>query len=184
MDQKRNEPDEGADGDLVSDPISSTDVPQLRNIELLFFAYRDFTADPDRILQRFGFGRAHHRALYFVNRNPGMTVADLLGILGITKQSLSRVLRQLIEAGHIRQVEGQSDRRQRLLFPTRAGRKLILELSWPQSRRIDAALRESGLESDALIAKFMRAMMNPRGRGTSPSPESELHAADLPGDLE
>jgi DNA-binding MarR family transcriptional regulator len=185
MDHKLNdETGEGAEGDLVAEPISSTDVPQLRNIELLFFAYRDFTADPDRILQRFGFGRAHHRALYFVNRNPGMTVAELLNILGITKQSLSRVLRQLIEAGHIRQVEGQSDRRQRLLFPTRAGRKLILELSRPQSRRIDAALRESGLENDALIARFMRAMMNPRGAGASPASDSELHSADLPGDLE
>jgi DNA-binding MarR family transcriptional regulator len=183
MDHKRNEPGADAEGEIVAEPISSTDIPQLRNIELLFFAYRDFTADPDRILQRFGFGRAHHRALYFVNRNPGMTVAELLSILGITKQSLSRVLRQLIDSGHIRQVEGQSDRRQRLLFPTQAGRKLILELSWPQSRRIDAALKESGLDNDALIARFMRAMMNPRGRGASTAPDNQLHSADLQGDL-
>lgn len=183
MDHKLNEPGADAESDIVVEPISSTDIPQLRNIELLFFAYRDFTADPDRILQRFGFGRAHHRALYFVNRNPGMTVAELLSILGITKQSLSRVLRQLIDSGHIRQVEGQSDRRQRLLFPTHAGRKLILELSWPQSRRIDTALKESGLDNDALIARFMRAMMNPRGRGASAAPESQLHSADLQGDL-
>jgi DNA-binding MarR family transcriptional regulator len=148
--------------ELVLEPISPAEIPQLANIELLFFAYRDFTADPDRILHGFGFGRAHHRALYFVNRQPGMTVAELLTILGITKQSLSRVLRQLIESGHIRQVEGRSDRRQRLLFPTRAGRELILELSWPQSRRIDKALRNSGLGDDLIISRFMREMLNPK----------------------
>ena len=152
---------------LVMEPISPQEIPQLANIELLFFAYRDFTADPDRILNGFGFGRAHHRALYFVNRKPGMTVAELLTILGITKQSLSRVLRQLIESGHIRQVEGQSDRRQRLLFPTRAGRELILELSRPQSRRIDTALKNSGLEDDLIISRFMREMINPREGGAS-----------------
>jgi DNA-binding MarR family transcriptional regulator len=159
----------GASGQdqIVMEPISPAEIPQLANIELLFFAYRDFTADPDRILNGFGFGRAHHRALYFVNRNPGMTVAELLTILGITKQSLSRVLRQLIEAGHIRQVEGQSDRRQRLLFPTRAGRELILELSRPQSRRIDTALKNSGLEDDLIISRFMREMINPRKGGAS-----------------
>jgi DNA-binding MarR family transcriptional regulator len=91
-----------------------------------------------------------------------MTVAELLSILGITKQSLSRVLRQLIDSGHIRQVEGQSDRRQRLLFPTRAGRELILELSRPQSRRIDKALRNSGLSDDLIISRFMREMINPK----------------------
>lgn len=153
----------GANSDeLVMDPISAEEIPQLANIELLFFAYRDFTADPDRILHGFGFGRAHHRALYFVNRRPGMTVAELLTILGITKQSLSRVLRQLIESGHIRQVEGQFDRRQRLLFPTRAGRELILELSRPQSRRIAKALKNSGLGDDLIISRFMREMINPK----------------------
>lgn len=147
---------------IVTEPVSAAEIPQLSNIELLFFAYRDFTADPDRILQRFGFGRAHHRALYFVNRQPGLTVAELISILGITKQSLSRVLRQLIESGHIRQVEGPSDRRQRLLFPTPAGRELILELSAPQSRRIDEALRHSDAEEKQAVTRFMRAMMNRR----------------------
>ncbi len=147
--------------EIIDEPITDRDIPQIANIELFFFAYRDFTADPDRILQNLGYGRAHHRALYFVNRKPGMTVADLLGILGITKQSLSRVLRQLIDSRHIAQVEGQSDRRQRLLYPTPAGRELILELSWPQSRRIDAALKSSGFQNDATISDFMRAMVNP-----------------------
>lgn len=155
----------GMPDDLVPEPISETDIPQIGNIELLFFAYRDFTADADRILARFGFGRAHHRALYFVNRRPGMTVADLIAILGITKQSLSRVLRQLIASGHICQVEGRSDRRQRLLFPTRAGRELILELSMPQSRRIDAALKNTDLTDKAVISQFMAAMMNPAEGG-------------------
>lgn len=164
-DMKRN------DGGIVTEPISAAEIPQISNIELLFFAYRDFTADPDRILQRFGFGRAHHRALYFVSRNPGMTVAELISILGITKQSLSRVLRQLIDSGHIRQVEGPADRRQRLLYPTPAGRELILELSAPQSRRIDAALKEAGAADEEAIARFMRAMMNRKPQGAS-APEA------------
>ncbi|MFZ1813620.1 MAG: MarR family transcriptional regulator [Rhizobiaceae bacterium] len=149
---------------IVREPITSSDIPQIGNIERLFFAYRDFTADADRILSRFSFGRAHHRALYFVNRKPGMTVAELISILSITKQSLSRVLRQLIDSGHIVQVAGQEDRRQRQLFPTRAGRTLVLELSQPQSRRIDHALKESGLDDDELIAAFMRHMINPAER--------------------
>lgn len=158
------EADASANSGIVVEPITDADIPQISNIELMFFAYRDFTADADRILARLGFGRAHHRALYFVNRKPGMTVADLISILAITKQSLSRVLRQLIEAGHIRQLEGQEDRRQRRLFPTRSGRELILELSWPQSRRIDAALREGGQGDDAMVADFMRNMINPQER--------------------
>lgn len=149
---------------VVSEPITDADIPQIDKIELLFFAYRAFTADPDRILARFNFGRAHHRALYFVNRRPGMTVAELINILGITKQSLSRVLRQLIESGHIRQIAGQSDRRQRRLFPTEAGRDLVLELSRPQSRRIDAAIRDCGLADDRAISCFMEAMMSAQER--------------------
>ena len=156
--------DADATSQIVVEPISAAEIPQITNIELIFFAYRDFTADADRILSRFGFGRAHHRALYFVNRKPGMTVADLISILAITKQSLSRVLRQLIDAGHIRQIEGSKDRRQRRLFPTQSGRELVLALSWPQSRRIDAALRDSGLNADTLVADFMKSMINPQER--------------------
>ncbi|MCB1448757.1 MAG: MarR family transcriptional regulator [Nitratireductor sp.] len=156
--------DADATSQIVVEPITESEIPQIANIELIFFAYRDFTADADRILSRFGFGRAHHRALYFVNRKPGMTVADLISILAITKQSLSRVLRQLIDAGHIRQIEGREDRRQRRLFPTQSGRELVLELSRPQSRRIDAAMRESGLSADTLVADFMKNMINPQER--------------------
>jgi DNA-binding MarR family transcriptional regulator len=166
----------GARSGIVAEPITERDIPRICDIEQFFFAYRDFTADPDRLLQGLGFGRAHHRALYFVNRQPGMTVADLLGILGITKQSLSRVLRQLIDAGHIVQVEGHNDRRQRLLFPTGKGRELILDLSRPQSRRIDAALKACGLADDAVISKFMRAMTNagPKGRHGGPARDERM----------
>ncbi len=133
-------------------------------IELLFFAYRDFTSDPDAILADFGFGRAHHRVLHFVNRNPGLTVADLLSILKITKQSLGRVLRQLVDSGFVEQRAGPVDRRQRLLFPTDRGRDLARQLSEPQSRRIARALQ--GLEPTArrTVARFLYAMIDPDDR--------------------
>ncbi|MEM8650092.1 MAG: MarR family transcriptional regulator [Pseudomonadota bacterium] len=144
--------------EIITQAISSEDVPQLENIELLFFAYRDFVADPDRILRQYGFGRAHHRALFFVNRRPGLTVAELLDILKITKQSLARVLKQLIEAGHIVQSEGKFDRRKRMLFPTRQGRNLILELSQPQSRRINSAFDQIDPELREAVSDFLRSV--------------------------
>ena len=129
-------------------------------IELLFFAYRDFTSDPDQILADYGFGRAHHRVLHFVNRIPGLTVAELLDVLKITKQSLARVLKQLIDTGHIVQVQGPRDRRQRELYPTAKGRTLALA----QSRRIRRALEESGSAERAAIEQFLKAMVNPELR--------------------
>src|SRR6195256_5842234 len=113
-------------------------------IELLFFAYRDFIGDPDDVLAKFGFGRAHHRVLHFVNRNPGMKVAELLDILKITKQSLGRVLKQLIDQGYVEQKEGESDRRQRLLYATQKGAELALRLAQLQTTRIGHALAELG----------------------------------------
>src|SRR6201997_3852660 len=98
-------------------------------IELLFFAYRDFVGDPDEVLAKLGFGRAHHRVLHFVNRNPGMKVADLLDVLKITKQSLGRVLKTLIDEGYVIQKEGAQDRRQRLLYATPKGEMLSLKLA-------------------------------------------------------
>ena len=145
-------------------PLGSDDISEIELIELLFFAYRDFVGDADRILEAQGFGRAHHRVLYFVNRKPSMTVAELLDLLAITKQSLARVLKQLIESGYIVQKTGNEDRRQRLLFPTPAGRKLILELSSPQSRRIRAALNAVDTVSREEIAAFLSAMRNPASR--------------------
>lgn len=133
-------------------------------IELFFFAYRDFTSDPDEILEDYGFGRAHHRVLHFVNRRPGLTVAELLDVLKITKQSLARVLKQLIETDHIVQVQGPRDRRQRELYPTARGRKLALALARPQSRRIREALQGFGTADRAAIERFLKAMVNPELR--------------------
>src|SRR5262245_55558446 len=105
-------------------------------IELLFFAYRDFVGDPDDVLAKFGFGRAHHRVLHFVNRHPGMKVADLLDILRVTKQSLGRVLKQLVDEGYVVQKEGANDRRQRLLYATSKGEALAMKLAGLQTERI------------------------------------------------
>lgn len=115
-----------------------------QGIELLFFAYRDFTAEPDAILEEYGFGRAHHRVVHFVGRHPQMTVGDLLGILRITKQSLNRVLGQLVRQGFIAQQRGAQDRRQRLLELTDKGHELERRLSEPQRARVAAAYRRAG----------------------------------------
>ncbi|QPC88416.1 MarR family transcriptional regulator [Mesorhizobium sp. NBSH29] len=133
-------------------------------IELVFFAYRDFTSDPDQILADYGFGRAHHRILHFVNRMPGLTVAELLDVLKITKQSLARVLKQLIDTGHVIQVQGSRDRRQRELYPTTKGRTLALDLARPQSRRIREALKEAGPNDRDAVERFLKAMVNPELR--------------------
>src|SRR3954447_7592978 len=121
--------------------LTGADRREIRFIELLFFAYRDFISDPDAVLVAYGFGRAHHRVIHFVNRQPGVRVADLLDILKITKQSLGRVLKQLVDTGFIEQRPGAQDRRQRLLYPTEAGRALALRLLNPQERRIGVALK-------------------------------------------
>src|SRR5205807_7155495 len=113
-------------------------------IGLLFFAYRDFIGDPDDVLSKLGFGRAHHRVLHFVNRNPGMKVAELLDILKITKQSLGRVLKQLIDQGYVVQKEGANDRRQRLLYVTTKGETLAMKLAGLQTARITRALSQLG----------------------------------------
>ena len=134
-------------------------------IELLFFAYRDFVAEPDRILTRYGFGRAHHRVLHFVNRNPGLTIAALLEILQITKQSLSRVLKDLIEGGFIEQRAGSEDRRQRLLFVTRLGATLAGEMAQRQSDRIGRALESAGPRGREVAERFLAALIDAQQRG-------------------
>jgi DNA-binding MarR family transcriptional regulator len=140
------------------------DPPLYDIIELLFFAYRDFVGDPDRILERYGFGRAHHRVLHFVDRNPGLTIAALLDILKITKQSLNRVLKELLEQGYVEQRAGQSDRRQRLLFPTERGQTLAHELASLQTKRIARALEESGVGAGEGARRFLEAMIEPGAR--------------------
>jgi DNA-binding MarR family transcriptional regulator len=129
-------------------------------IELLFFAYRDFVSDPDDVLAKFNFGRAHHRVLHFVNRHPGMKVADLLDVLKITKQSLGRVLKQLLDEGYIIQKTGNNDRRQRLLYATPKGEALVAKLAGLQTDRITRALRDINPEGVAAISQFLRAMID------------------------
>ena len=152
---------------LVKQGLETNGELDFRIIELFFFAYREFTADADLVLERYGFGRAHHRVLHFVNRAPGMTIADLLDLLQITKQSLSRVLRQLIEGGFIQQIPGDEDRRQRLLFPTSLGRDLTLELSRAQAARIEAALATAGSIDPRPIIAFLKEMAGDRGTTTA-----------------
>src|SRR5580704_15500490 len=129
-------------------------------VELLFFAYRDFVSDADEVLDRFGFGRAHHRVLHFVNRNPGMKVAELLDILKITKQSLGRVLKQLIDQGYVVQKEGANDRRQRLLYVTPKGEGLAMKLVGLQTDRVTRALAELGPNAHDAACRFLVAMID------------------------
>ncbi|MEX0752482.1 MAG: MarR family transcriptional regulator [Xanthobacteraceae bacterium] len=132
-------------------------------IELLFFAYRDFVSDPDEVLKKLGFGRAHHRVLHFVNRNPAMKVANLLDILKITKQSLGRVLKQLIDQGYIVQKEGENDRRQRLLYATPKGEALALKLAGLQTQRILRAFEGLGPGAHEAARQFLIAMLDAEG---------------------
>jgi len=129
-------------------------------IELLFFAYRDFVSAPDAILAKENFGRAHHRVLHFVTRHPGLSVAELLVILKITKQSLARVLRELIEKRYIEQRETARDRRKRLLFATTTGRTLALELANLQSQRINSALKDMPPEAGLAARQFLFSMID------------------------
>lgn len=129
-------------------------------VELFFFAYRDFTCDPDAVLEEYGFGRAHHRVLHFVRRNPGLRVAHLLEILKITKQSLARVLKQLVDEGFVVQRAGAADRRERLLYVTAKGGRLAEKLTTLQVDRVAEALRVAGPGADAATRRFLFAMIS------------------------
>jgi DNA-binding MarR family transcriptional regulator len=133
-------------------------------IELMFFAYRDFVSDPDTVLEQLGFGRAHHRVVHFVGRDPGMTVARLLDILRITKQSLGRVLKDLIDKGYVFQKEGETDRRQRLLHLTEAGEKLRQRLMAPQMSRIRRAVMETSGNGHASMHDILYHLVSPENR--------------------
>ena len=137
-----------------------TDDQLRKGIEAMFFAYRGFTADPDRILTDRGYGRAHHRAIHFVNRTPGTTVNNLLSILGVTKQSLNRVLRTLIEDGLVRSEIGTRDKRERHLYLTEAGRELESDLSNAQRNRMRSAFRQAGPEAVQGFRQVLEAMMD------------------------
>lgn len=163
-----SEKDDGpADSGLAPEGVSNDLV------ELLFFAYRDFVGDPDRMLAEYGFGRAHHRVLHFVYHYPGLTIAELLDILRITKQSLNRVLKDLIEQGHIVQKTGRSDRRQRLLYCSETGATLTAELTRVQVRRVARAIADPVADEPkgardtndfAAAQGFLMAMIEPEER--------------------
>ena len=140
-------------------PVAGPPLDLVACVELFFFAYRDFTCDPDVILDQYGFGRAHHRVLHFVRRNPGLKVAELLDILKITKQSLARVLKQLIDEGFVIQRAGDEDRRERRLFVSAKGARLTDKLTEIQVKRIETALRKAGPGSESLAQKFLFAMI-------------------------
>jgi DNA-binding MarR family transcriptional regulator len=145
-----------------ADHVAASGSGELRwdIIELLFFAYRDFVGDADHELEAFGFGRAHHRVLHFVHRYPGLKVADLLDVLRITKQSLGRVLKQLLDEGYIVQRTGNNDRRQRLLFAAAKGEALVAKLAGLQTDRITHALAEINPAGADTVRQFLRAMID------------------------
>jgi DNA-binding MarR family transcriptional regulator len=141
-----------------------TDDQLRQGIELMFFAYQAFTSDADRILEDQGLGRAHHRALHFVSRWPGLTVAQLIDILGVTKQSLNRVLRQLVDEGLVESRVGETDRRQRNLYLTEKGAALERRLSEAQRDRVRRAWRDAGSDAVAGFRKVLEGMMDPEKR--------------------
>ena len=145
-------------------PSRAEPEPLFDLIELLFFAYRDFVGDADRLLETYGFGRAHHRVLHFVTRRPGLAIAELLDILKITKQSLNRVLKELLDKGYVEARAGMNDRRQRQLFPTQTGTTLALDIARLQSqqfRRVFSASPENA-RRDAIA--FLLSMIDPPER--------------------
>ena len=146
-------------------------------MELLFFAYRDFTGDPDRLLGKYGYGRAHHRVIYFVGRHPGITVSELLAILRITKQSLSRVLGQVLHKGLVEQRPGATDRRRRHLHLTEAGRALEQELSTMQMRRVSRAFAEAGVDALDGFRRLMLGIISEDDRARFTAPRRPAAAA-------
>lgn len=144
--------------------ISLREENMLTLIELFFFAYRDFTEEGDEILDTFGFGRAHHRVIHFVHHYPGQRVADLLGILKITKQSLARVLKQLVEQDFICQKEGSKDRRERLLYTTQKGNKLAEQLANPQIERFEKTMTSFSKQEQQTIEEFLFTLIRKNNR--------------------
>lgn len=141
-----------------------TDEQLRQGIELMFFAYRDFTGDPDQVLADRGYGRAHHRAIHFIKRRPGISIAGLLDILQVTKQSLNRVLRQLVDDGLVTSSMGEVDRRQRLLHLSPAGEELERTLSDPQRARLRKAYAEVGADAVAGFRRVLEQMINDEQR--------------------
>ena len=132
-------------------------------IELFFFSYRDFTSGPDKILEKLKFGRAHHRAIYFVGKKNNITIKELLIVLKITKQSLSRVLNQLVEEGYII-VSSGLDKRTKSLSLTEKGKKLELELSTIQIKKIKKVLNNFSEENINGFKKILYEMIDINNR--------------------
>lgn len=153
-----------ATGQQAQDAALTDGAVPYELIELFFFAYRDFVSDPDRILTELAFGRAHHRVLHFVDRNPGLTIAELLDILKITKQSLNRVLKELVEKEFIEVRTGHADRRQRHLHATQAGHSLATRLASVQGQRIHAALAGLAAPAQGAVDAYLTAMIDPQER--------------------
>lgn len=147
-----------------ANPLFLRDADLREALELLFFGYRDFTAEADAILAEYGFGRAHHRVIYFVGANPGLSVSELLGILQVTKQSLSRVLGQLVDEGFVEQRMDADDRRRRLLYLTAKGRALESELTEKQCALIGRAYRQAGAAAVAGFRTVMTGIINEADR--------------------
>lgn len=147
-----------------SDARADAPLDLVACVELFYFAYRDFTCDPDTILAHYGFGRAHHRVLHFVHRNPGLKVAELLEILKITKQALARVLKQLVDEGFIIQRAGDEDRRERRLYVSTKGGRLTDKLTEIQTKRVEAALANAGPGAESLMRRFLFGMIAEKDR--------------------
>lgn len=154
--------DAQADRNSVERNVSRDAVIEL--IELLYFGYRDFTSDPDVLLLDFGFGRAHHRVVHFVGRNPGISVAELLDILRITKQSLARVLKELVDRGIIEQRSGNTDRRKRLLYLTQDGVSLHGRLMQPQIERVQSAIKHAGGDAAPVFQQILYGLIDEQER--------------------
>lgn len=155
--------------DSVAGEPWTTQAPPLREacgdvdfelIELMFFAYRDFVRDADLLLEGFGFGRAHHRVLHFVSRHPGLSIAELLDILQITKQSLNRVLKDLLDQDYVASEPGENDRRQRRLYATARGRALACQAARLQSKRFSRVFEGSRAPSREAARAFLTAMID------------------------
>ncbi|HVX36213.1 MAG TPA: MarR family transcriptional regulator [Hyphomicrobium sp.] len=151
-------------GSQAEDGRLQIDPELISCVELFYFAYRDFTRDPDTMLEQYGFGRAHHRVLHFIHRNPGLKVAELLDILKITKQSLARVLKQLVDEGFVIQRAGSEDRRERRLYLSAKGVRLTDKLTQIQVKRVAEALATLGPGADQLARNFLFAMITEKDR--------------------
>ena len=164
--------DAGSRHKTRANPLFLREEKLRQAMELLFFAYRDFTGEANTVLIEYGFGHAHHRVIYFVGRNPGITVSQLLGILKITKQSLSRVLGQLIDDGYVVKESDRGDRRRRLLSLTAKGAELWTQLTTRQSNRIARAYREAGADAVEGFCTVLRGIINKEDRGRATQRDS------------